>query len=151
MEMCDMVTEWDVNQSWNQRQDYWRDISGTLFSVGEESSHWHRLGAFLTFQTFYMYMNLCNTLKKRKKMVGLLYIGVQSSSPGLVTSFVDFGQLHLLNSLHSCAHARGHTHTQSSGMTMQTAATSHEAVYCWLKADTAVVCTLNLYTAEPAA
>ena len=43
MQMCDMVTWCDVMKSQTQRQDYWRGVSGAVFSVGQRMFCWCRL------------------------------------------------------------------------------------------------------------
>ena len=61
------------------RRDYWRDVSGSVFSVGERSFCW----CFLTFKTFYMCKNMC---KQQNKHDGVslesILFGASSLHPG---------------------------------------------------------------------
>ena len=41
---CVTLTECDVTKLLNQRRDYWRDVPGAVFSVGERSFCWCRNG-----------------------------------------------------------------------------------------------------------
>ena len=65
MHMCDPLTRCDVTKSHNCRWDYWRGVSGALFSVGGRSFCWS--GLTFNFQVNYMHDNLHKTLKERKK------------------------------------------------------------------------------------
>ena len=51
MQMLDKVTECDVTKSHNRRRDYWRGVSGAVFSDRERSFRWWSLLTFLTLKS----------------------------------------------------------------------------------------------------
>ena len=61
MQMCYTIMQCDVTKSWEYRGNYWRGVSGAVFSVGETQNL-----TFLTFEMFYMRRDI-KTLTEWKK------------------------------------------------------------------------------------